>query len=1225
VDIPRTVGRYEIVDLIGHGAIGTLYRARDPRIGRYVAIKLLKPEFDTPELRDRFSREAVSAGRLSHPNIVTIYDVGEHDGLPFIAMEYVRGETFNDLLELRPPLPVLRKVQLVEEVCAGLAHAHEAGIVHRDIKPANLVVGPEGTVKILGFGMAKLGASETTRAGTIAGTLNYMSPEQVKGVSVDARADIFAVGAVLYELLSHQQAFPGSVPDEVLSRILEGVPTPLLEFCPDIDPRLVSVVDRALEKDPDVRFQDVSVLQRELTDIRTTPMAAERTRSDLRATVAAVKEAVPVIAYPVPAERGVTRARARQIEEHLNNAALAFDAGDYDAAIEACKKVLILDASEERALAQLDRIHAAIDEHQRLVRAAEAQRQQQQARARAAVDAARRRFAKGDHQGALQSLETLDLDSDPLVAGALAELREAYRQIEERRRAEKDRLERLQRIRTLAEDVRTALRENRLEDASQALELLRDVDATGPELSDLAERVNRAHAVARLNEQLEHLLRDFDQQLQQSVLPSALELLKAVSSLAPTDARVYEARKRYEQAAAAVAAREAAEARHRQAEQKLDEAAACLEKGDLVATKGLLELAAELAPDHPRAAALSQQLQEAIERQAAAEAAERLRQQIAELIRSASHRLESTGDQATDLVFALREVNEALALEPANAEASNLKRVIEDSIAAHREAARVKATITNARARFAIGKYQAALKLLEDFQPSQAEIVATLADLCSALQQIEEQRRLEQERIQKQQRIATILAEAQSALEDRRFEVALDVLSRAAETDPDAPEIAALTERARREQAAAQLDAELKKLLRDLDDRLAAGDLAGAAEVLKAATGFDAADGRVQAASQRLETAVAARQAEEARVRELEEVQTAAEDLLERGDTEGAVTLLKRAQDLNALHPRTMLLSERVEEAVRKRAAAEAAERIRRTVDDLLAAAAEDLHADQDGQRVTAAMEKIDRALVLIPDDPGALALHSTAKDALAEQRQAAIVRAGVRNARSRFANGKHHAALQLLESLDPASNPLVAETLKELREELHRIEEQRRAEQDLADRNGRTASLMNNARVAIAEERFAEALDALSAVRMIDAKAEGLSELTRQVSERQAAATAAAAEADATRVILPPGAQPSSTPLEEGSDGPGTAQELTVVVAPPPEEPEDLGVVPRPWRWRLIVAVGALLLAILVALLRPAWLVRSGHPSPPPVSRPAPSAVPEAPPRREVAPLPPH
>ncbi len=217
--LPRTLGRYEVVELIGRGGMGSLYRARDPRIGRNVAIKQLRPEFDTPELRDRFSREAAAAGSLSHPNIVTIYDVGEDEGMPFIAMEYVRGETFTDLMGLRPPLTVARKLQLVEEVCSGLAHAHEAGIIHRDIKPANLIVGSEGIVKILDFGIAKLISSGLTIPGMILGTLNYMAPEQIRGEPIDARADIFALGAVLYELLTHQQAFPGRAADEVFDRI----------------------------------------------------------------------------------------------------------------------------------------------------------------------------------------------------------------------------------------------------------------------------------------------------------------------------------------------------------------------------------------------------------------------------------------------------------------------------------------------------------------------------------------------------------------------------------------------------------------------------------------------------------------------------------------------------------------------------------------------------------------------------------------------------------------------------------------------------------------------------------------------------------------------------------------------------------------------------------------------------------------------------------------------
>ena len=189
--------------------MGSVYRAHDPRIGRDLAIKLLRSGFDRAELRDRFAREARSAGCLSHPNIVTIYDIGEHDGRPFIAMEYVQGSTFAELIRAKTPLPLPRKLQMIEEVCAGLAHAHESGIVHRDIKPANLMVGPEGIVKILDFGIAKLTAASElnqrlTRTGEVFGSPLYMSPEQCLGHPLDARSDIYSFGCVMYETLSGQ-------------------------------------------------------------------------------------------------------------------------------------------------------------------------------------------------------------------------------------------------------------------------------------------------------------------------------------------------------------------------------------------------------------------------------------------------------------------------------------------------------------------------------------------------------------------------------------------------------------------------------------------------------------------------------------------------------------------------------------------------------------------------------------------------------------------------------------------------------------------------------------------------------------------------------------------------------------------------------------------------------------------------------------------------------------
>ena len=200
-----SIGRYEVLKPLGQGGMGSIYLACDPNIGnRAVVIKLLRHGFDDREMRERFASEAHAAGALHHPNIVTIFDVGEYEGQPFIAMEYIKGQTLTEMIDERPRLSIVRKIELLEELCAGLDYAHKAGVVHRDIKPANLMLNERGVLKIVDFGLARLRSTPrgTTRAGMVVGTLNYMAPEQMAGDQIDARADIFAFGAVMYELLS---------------------------------------------------------------------------------------------------------------------------------------------------------------------------------------------------------------------------------------------------------------------------------------------------------------------------------------------------------------------------------------------------------------------------------------------------------------------------------------------------------------------------------------------------------------------------------------------------------------------------------------------------------------------------------------------------------------------------------------------------------------------------------------------------------------------------------------------------------------------------------------------------------------------------------------------------------------------------------------------------------------------------------------------------------------
>ena len=187
--------------------MGALYLAQDPKLDREIVIKLLIDDND--ELRERFAREARSAARLRHPHIVTIFDVGDWEGQPFIAMEYIQGHTLAEIIRGSSPLSTVRKLRLIEELCDGLAFAHKTGVVHRDVKPANIMVDANGSLKILDFGIARIAESAgMTQAGMLIGSLNYMSPEQVTGQVVDNRRDIFAVVAVLNEQITSRQAFP---------------------------------------------------------------------------------------------------------------------------------------------------------------------------------------------------------------------------------------------------------------------------------------------------------------------------------------------------------------------------------------------------------------------------------------------------------------------------------------------------------------------------------------------------------------------------------------------------------------------------------------------------------------------------------------------------------------------------------------------------------------------------------------------------------------------------------------------------------------------------------------------------------------------------------------------------------------------------------------------------------------------------------------------------------
>ncbi len=264
---PERLGRYEIVKRVGRGGMGTVYLAHDPRLNRTVALKVLA-DFSTSEVHERFVREARATAALRHQHIVTVYDIGEDEGSPFIAMEYVEGETLAAFIGRKAPVPVDRKLQIATELCAGLLYAHRAGIIHRDVKPGNIMLAEDGAVKILDFGLARWVADAhslgLTQTGTLMGSPHYMSPEQISGQPVDQRSDIFAVGAVFYELLTYQKAFPGDSMATVLHRILSADPQPVREICPDLEPELEAIISTALQKAPENRYPTLQEMLQDL-------------------------------------------------------------------------------------------------------------------------------------------------------------------------------------------------------------------------------------------------------------------------------------------------------------------------------------------------------------------------------------------------------------------------------------------------------------------------------------------------------------------------------------------------------------------------------------------------------------------------------------------------------------------------------------------------------------------------------------------------------------------------------------------------------------------------------------------------------------------------------------------------------------------------------------------------------------------------------------------------
>jgi len=483
----KKLGKYEIIEELGRGAMGVVYKARDPLIGRLIALKTITAGLaDNQELLQRFYREAQSAGGLQHPNIVTVHDLGEENQTPYIAMEFIEGTSLESIIQKKAALPLSQKVGHIVQVCRGLGYAHQRGVVHRDIKPANIMLTSEGVVKIVDFGIARVMAASKTQSGLFIGTVAYMSPEQVRGEHVDGRSDIWSVGVMFYELLTYVRPFAADNMAAMMFNIVSQETKPLREALPQAPAELEAVLQKILKKETDDRYQSMEEVLLDLEPIH------KKLQSDIVGELVTqgqqlidsgdfgkardvLRQAAQLDTAQTQVKHLLERVNQElkrgkvlpKLQEMTAKAQELLKAGKYSEA-----------AVEGEAALKLDSAYGPAQELMQLVK----ERAEVANRVKDGMQFSRKQLAEGDLTGAEKKVEeilALEKDNPQVI-----ELKRQIQEEKSRREKKKTLGERLQRARSLWTEQKIA----------ESIELLNELDREFPNEPDVKSLLTSARA-----------------------------------------------------------------------------------------------------------------------------------------------------------------------------------------------------------------------------------------------------------------------------------------------------------------------------------------------------------------------------------------------------------------------------------------------------------------------------------------------------------------------------------------------------------------------------------------------------------------------------------------------------------------------------------------------------------------------------------------------------------